>query len=120
MMGQDISSILCISIGDYTLEVTNSFTCLESVSGRELTIRICKVATGIARLAKRTGNNNLFKIKTKVKMLKDCFFAPFFTAAKHGIFTVFTLEALAECFPTKVHKSKQRYRVAYICIAKTP
>ena len=59
VMGQDVSSVPNISIGDHTLEVVDKFTYLGStVSSNlsldaELNTRIRKAATAIVRLTKR-------------------------------------------------------------------
>ena len=59
IMDQNVSHIPNISIGDYTLEVVDTFTCLGPTIASNLSLddelnsRIGKTATAMARLARR-------------------------------------------------------------------
>ena len=74
IMGQDISSIPSISIGDYTLEVVKDFTCLGSTIfnnlplDAELNTWIIKAATAMACLAKRVWENSMLTTNIKMKV----------------------------------------------------
>ncbi len=73
VMGQDVSSTPCISIGDHTLEVVEDFTYLGSISSNlsldnELNTRIGKASIAMARLTKRVWNNSMLTTNTKMKV----------------------------------------------------
>ena len=78
IMGQDVSSIPCISIGDHTLEVVEDFTYLGSTISSnlsldtELNTRIGKAATAMARLTKRVWSNTMLTINTKMRVYQAC------------------------------------------------
>ncbi len=74
VMGQDVSSTPCISIGDHTLEVVEDFTYLGSTISsnlsldNELNTRIGKASIAMARLTKRVWNNSMLTTNTKMKV----------------------------------------------------
>ncbi|KAK4325144.1 hypothetical protein Pmani_004298 [Petrolisthes manimaculis] len=78
IMGQDVSSTLSISIGNYTLEVVTNFTYLGSTISSNLSLDvelnswIGKAATAMARLASRVWDNSMLSINTKVKVYQAC------------------------------------------------
>ena len=77
-MGQDVSQIPNISIGDYTLEVIDTFTYLGSTIASNLSLdaelnsRIDKAATVMALLVRRVWENSMLTIKTKIKVSQAC------------------------------------------------
>ena len=72
-MDQNASHIPNISIGDYTLEVVDTFTIASNLSlDDELNSRIDKTATAMARLARRVWNNSMLIINTKMKVHQAC------------------------------------------------
>ena len=77
-MGQDVSQIPNISIGDYTLEVVDTFTYLGSIIASNLSLdaelnsRIDKAATIMALLVRRVWDNSMLTIKTKMKVSQAC------------------------------------------------
>ena len=78
IMGQDISSIPSISIGDHSLEVVEDFTYLGSTISSnlsldtELNTRIGKAATAMARLTKRVWSNTMLTTNTKMRVYQAC------------------------------------------------
>ena len=78
IMGQDVSQIPNISIGDYTLEVVDTFTYLGSTIASNLSLdaalnsRIDKAATVMALLVRRVWDNSMLTIKTKMKVSQAC------------------------------------------------
>ena len=78
IMGQDVSSIPCISIGDHTLEVVEDFAYLGSTISSnlsldaELSTRIGKAATAMARLTKRVWSNAMLSTNTKMRIYEAC------------------------------------------------
>ncbi|KAM9364755.1 uncharacterized protein KZ484_010926 [Pholidichthys leucotaenia] len=78
IMGQDVSIIPAVTVGDHTLEVVENFTYLGSTISSnlsldaELNTRIGKAATTMARLAKRVWDNNLLTLNTKIKGYQAC------------------------------------------------
>ena len=78
IMDQNASHIPNISIGDYTLEVVDTFTCLGPTIASNLSLddelnsRIGKTATAMARLARRVWNNSMLIINTKMKVHQAC------------------------------------------------
>ena len=73
IMDQNASHIPNISIGDYTLEVVDTFTIASNLSlDDELNSRIDKTATAMARLARRVWNNSMLIINTKMKVHQAC------------------------------------------------
>ena len=77
-MGQDLSSIPSISIGDYILEVVGDFTYLGSTISRNLSLdaklntQIIKAVAAMACLAKRVWENSMLTINTKMKVYQAC------------------------------------------------
>ena len=77
-MGQDVSQVPMITIGDHTLGVTDTFTYLGSkISSNlsldaELSSRIGKASSTMARLSKRVWENKKLTINTKVKVYHSC------------------------------------------------
>ena len=77
-MGQDLSSIPSISIGDYILEVVEDFTYLGSTISSNLSLDaklntwIGKAVTAMAHLAKRVWENSMLTINTKMKVYQAC------------------------------------------------
>ena len=77
-MGQDVSRTPQISIGDHTLEVVDNFPYLASnipsnlSLDTELNVRIGKVATAMARLAKRVWDNTMLTTNTKMEVYQAC------------------------------------------------
>ena len=77
-MGQDVSQIPNISIGDYTLEVVDTFIYLGSTIASNLSLdaelnsRIDKAATVMALLVRRVWDNSMLTIKTKMKVSQAC------------------------------------------------
>ena len=73
-MDQNASHIPNISIGDYTLQVVDTFTCLDPTIASNLSLddelnsRIGKTATAMARLARSAWNNSMLIINTKMKV----------------------------------------------------
>ena len=78
ILGQDVCSTPCISIGDHTLEVVEAFTYLGSTISKnlsldaELNTRIGRAATSMARLAKRVWDNSMLTMNTKMKVYQAC------------------------------------------------
>ncbi len=74
VMGQDVSSIPCISIGHHTLETVGDFIYLGSTISsnlsldNELNTRIGKASRAMARLTKRVWNNSMLTTNTKMKV----------------------------------------------------
>ncbi len=74
IMGQDVSSTPCISIGHHTLETVEDFTYLGSTISSnlslddELNTRIGKASIAMARLTKRVWNNSMLTTNTKMKV----------------------------------------------------
>ena len=71
VMGQDVSAVPEIKIGDHTLGVTDAFTYLGStitsnlLLEAEITTRIAKAASCMARLSKRVWENK--RLTTRIK-----------------------------------------------------
>ncbi|KAI4890479.1 hypothetical protein NFI96_030689, partial [Prochilodus magdalenae] len=78
VLGQDVSSAPCISIGDCTLEVVEDFTYLGSTISSslnldtELNSRIGEASSAMARLSKRVWDNSMLTIKTKITVYQAC------------------------------------------------
>ena len=78
VMGQDVSKVPEITIGDHTLGVTETFTYLGSkISSNlsldaELNARIGKASATMAKLSKRVWENKKLTISTKVKVYHAC------------------------------------------------
>ena len=78
IMDQNASHIPNISIGDYTLQVVDTFTCLDPTIASNLSLddelnsRIGKTATAMARLARSAWNNSMLIINTKMKVFQAC------------------------------------------------
>ena len=78
IMGQDVSSIPCISIGDHTLEIVEDFTYLGSTISSNLSMdaglstRIGKIAAAMARLTKRVWSNAMLTTNTKMRVYQAC------------------------------------------------
>ena len=74
IMDQNASHIPNISIGNYTLQVVDTFTCLDPTIASNLSLddelnsRIGKTATAMARLARSVWNNSMLIINTKMKV----------------------------------------------------
>ncbi len=74
VMGQDVSSTPCISIGHHTLETVEDFIYLGSTISsnlsldNELNTRIGKASIAMARLTKRVWNNSMLTTNTKMKV----------------------------------------------------
>ncbi len=74
VMGQDVSSTPCISIGHHTLETVEDFIYLGSTISsnlsldKELNTRIGKASRAMARLTKRVWNNSMLTTNTKMKV----------------------------------------------------
>ena len=78
VLGQDVSGVPSISIGDHTLEVVDKFTYLGSTISSnlsldaELDMQIGKAATVMACLAKRVWDNPILTINTKMRVYQAC------------------------------------------------
>ncbi|KAL8582045.1 hypothetical protein ACOMHN_028026 [Nucella lapillus] len=78
VLGQDVSSAPCISIGDCTLDVVEDFTYLGSTISSSLSLdtelnsRIGKASAAMARLSKRVWENSMLTIKTKTQVYQAC------------------------------------------------
>jgi hypothetical protein len=78
VLGQDVSSAPCISIGGCTLDVVEDFTYLGSTISSslnldtELNSRIGRASAAMARLSKRVWENSMLTIKTKTKVYQAC------------------------------------------------
>ncbi len=74
VMGQDVSSTPCISIGHHTLETVEDFTYLGSTIFSNLSLdnklntRIGKASIAMARLTKTVWNNSMLTTNTKMKV----------------------------------------------------
>ena len=74
IMLQDVSNAPSIKIGDHTLNIVEKFTYLGSTIASnlsldpELTSRIGKATTSMARLTKRVWENNMLTINTKMQV----------------------------------------------------
>ena len=77
-MGQDLSSIPSISIGNYILEVVEDFPYLVSTISSNLSLdtklntQISKAVMAMAHLAKRVWKNSMLTINTKMKVYQAC------------------------------------------------
>ena len=94
VIGQDVSNIPNISIGDYTLEVVKNFTYLGSTISSnlsldsELNTRIGKAATAMARLSKRVWGNKLLTKNTKMQVYQVCMLSTLLYGSEtNGLFT---------------------------------
>ena len=78
VMGQDVSAVPEIKIGDHTLGVTDAFTYLGSTITSNLSLeaeintRIGKAASCMARLSKRVWENKRLTTRTKAKAYQAC------------------------------------------------
>ena len=78
VLGQDVSSAPCISVGDCTLDVVEDFIYLGSIISSslnldtELNSRIGKASSAMARLSKRAWDNSMLTIKTKITVYQTC------------------------------------------------
>jgi len=78
VMAQDVSSAPQIKIGDHTLEAVQDFTYLGlTISSnlsldKELSVRIGKAATAMARLKRRVWDNTMLTINTKMMVYRAC------------------------------------------------
>ena len=78
IMGQNVSYIPNISIGDYTFEVVHTLTYLGSTTASNFSLysklnsRIGKAATAMARLGRRVWKNFILIINTKMKVYQAC------------------------------------------------
>ena len=77
ILGQDVSSMPSISIGDCTLEFVENFISLGSTISSNLSLdtalnqRIVKAAVALANLGKRVWDNTLLTISTKTKLYQS-------------------------------------------------
>ena len=78
IMGQDVTEVPQIRIGDHTLEVVETFTYLGSTIANnlsldaELSSRIGKASTAMSRLRKRVWENTMLTLSTKVLVYQAC------------------------------------------------
>lgn len=78
VLGQDVSSVPHISIGDCTLDVVEDFTYLGSTISSSLSLdselnsRIGKASSAMARLSKRVWENSKLTTKTKTLVYQAC------------------------------------------------
>ena len=78
VMGQDVSEVPKITIGDHMLGVTDTFTYLGSKISSNLTLdaelntRIGKAASAMSKLSKRVWENRKLTINTKMKVYQAC------------------------------------------------
>ena len=78
VMGQDVSKVLIISIGDYTREVVEDLTHLASTTSNNLSLEaeigkpISKAASAVSRLSKKVWENNKLPTNTKTSVYNDC------------------------------------------------
>lgn len=77
-LGQDVSEVPNVSIGDHTLHVVDEFTYLGSTVSSNLSLdpelnkRIGKAATTMAKLSKREWENNKLISATKIAVNRSC------------------------------------------------
>ena len=77
ILGQDVSSMPSISIGDCTLEVVENFIYLGSTISSNLSLDIAlnqlivKAAAALAHLGKRVWDKTLLTIRTKTKLYQS-------------------------------------------------
>ena len=92
-MGQDISSIPSISLGDYTLEMVKDFTYLGSAISSNLSLDaelntwIGKAVAAMAHLAKRVWENSTLTTNTKMKVYQACVLSTQLYGMRHGLCT---------------------------------
>ena len=78
ILGQDVSAAPVITVGDHTLEVVEHFTYLGSTISSnllldtEISIRIGKASSAMARLAKRVWDNTMLTLLTKLAVYQAC------------------------------------------------